>query len=54
VIPRRALLAAVLATPARAEAAWRIVTEYPATAMPGEGIAAFAAAAAGALSIVPS
>ena len=53
-IPRRALLAAVLATPARAEAAWRIVTEYPATAMPGEGIATFAAAAAGALSIVPS
>lgn len=37
---------------------WRIATEYPATAMPGEGIAAFAAAAtrlaAGALAVRPA
>ena len=45
---RRALMAMTpllgLATfPARAEAAeWGIATEYPATAMPGEGIAFFA------------
>jgi TRAP-type C4-dicarboxylate transport system substrate-binding protein len=43
---RRSLVAALLtiaARPARATEAWRIVTEYPATAMPGEGIALFAA-----------
>jgi TRAP-type C4-dicarboxylate transport system substrate-binding protein len=43
---RRTLLASLLtiaAWPARATEAWRIVTEYPATAIPGEGIAAFAA-----------
>lgn len=43
--PRRLLLAtpALLALPARAQAtAWVIGTEYPATAMPGEGIAFFA------------
>jgi len=42
-----ALLASpLLPRPARAAPTWRIVTEYPATAMPGEGIAAFAAAVA--------
>lgn len=51
---RRAVLAGVTAAaaagPLRAEAAtsWRIVTEYPATAMPGEGVTAFAQAASGA------
>jgi TRAP-type C4-dicarboxylate transport system substrate-binding protein len=46
-IPRRAALTlpALLALPARAQAAWTIATEYPATAMPGEGIAFFAAEA---------
>lgn len=41
---RRATLAlpALLALPARAQAFWTIATEYPATAMPGEGIAFFA------------
>jgi len=38
--------------------AWRIVTEYPATAMPGEGVAHFAGAAtrlaAGALAVTPA
>ena len=64
-LPRRPLLASLLGLaaspaapgPARAQAAWRIVTEYPATAMPGEGIAAFAEAAttlaAGTLAVLP-
>ena len=38
-----AALASAAACPARAAEIWRIVTEYPATAMPGEGIASFAA-----------
>src|ERR1700712_4823747 len=46
---RRAVLASLaragLPCAARAEAGWRIVTEYPATAMPGEGVAYFAQAA---------
>lgn len=47
---RRALLGSAALAPlaVRAQAApapWRIVTEYPATAIPGEGIAAFAEAA---------
>ena len=57
---RRLLLASCLAVPAaRAQtaAAWRIATEYPASAMPGEGVAAFAAAATrlsgGALTVTP-
>ncbi len=59
---RRTLLLSLAALPlasraARAEASWRIVTEYPATAMPGEGIARFAEAAtrlsAGALTVRP-
>ena len=44
---RRSLMAALFAVgavPARAAETWRIVTEYPATAITGEGIAAFAAA----------
>lgn len=56
---RRAALSlpALLALPARAraQAAWTIATEYPATAMPGEGIAFFAREAtqraAGALAV---
>ena len=52
-IPRRALLAAAVAAPAWAQPAWRIVTEYPSTAMPGEGISAFCAAVAGVLTITP-
>lgn len=50
-------LAAAGAAPLRAQTApaWRIATEYPANAMPGEGVAAFAAAAtrlaAGALQV---
>ncbi len=49
---RRSLLSALplAAIPAAARAqgaAWRIVTEYPATAIPGEGIAAVAALATG-------
>lgn len=62
---RRHLLAAGLAgvaglaaAPARAAAAWRIATEYPATAMPGEGITHFAEAATrlagGALTVTPA
>ena len=45
---RHVLIAAIAAAaePARAAQTWRIVTEYPATAMPGEGIAHFAAAVA--------
>ena len=42
---RRALMASVMtlaALPARATELWRIITEYPATAMPGEGVAVFA------------
>ncbi len=42
---RRTLMTSLLtlaALPARAAENWRIVTEYPATAMPGEGIKAFA------------
>lgn len=55
---RRVVLAGLLAAPAaRAQTPWRIATEYPAGAMPGEGIAAFAAAAtrlsAGALAVTP-
>ena len=45
---RRALLAAPAALAARRACAapvWRIVTEYPATAIPGEGVATFAEAA---------
>jgi TRAP-type C4-dicarboxylate transport system substrate-binding protein len=47
---RRALLAApvLVALPASAQAAWTIACEYPATAMPGEGIAHFARAASSA------
>lgn len=60
-LQRRSLLALAASPlapgPARAQAAWRIVTEYPATAMPGEGVAAFAEAAtslsAGALTVRP-
>ncbi len=58
---RRTLLAAVpalAAGPARAQTVWRCVTEYPATSMPGEGIATFAGLAAslssGALRCVPA
>ena len=59
---RRGILAAAgagLVRPARAQAAaWRIVTEYPATAIPGEGIAAFAQAvgelSGGALAVAPA
>ena len=62
-LPRRQVLAAALtlgaavppARRAHAAAAWRIATEYPATAMPGEGAAHFAEAAtrgaAGALAV---
>lgn len=43
---RAALFApALLSLPARAAARWTMATEYPATAMPGEGIAFFARAA---------
>lgn len=62
-LPRRAAFAlpALLALPARAQAAdqaaWTIATEYPATAMPGEGIAFFARQVAerggGVLSVTP-
>ncbi len=56
-----ALLAAVVGVRGRqslaADAAWRIVTEYPATAIPGEGISIFAETATrlsgGALTIQP-
>jgi TRAP-type C4-dicarboxylate transport system substrate-binding protein len=46
-LSRRVVLSLPLATafPARAQAAWTIATEYPASAMPGEGIAFFADAA---------
>ena len=58
---RRALLGGAVLVPfARARAApapWRIVTEYPATAIPGEGISVFAEAATrlsrGALVVTP-
>ena len=58
---RRALLAlvpaALAARGARAATEWRIVTEYPANAMPGEGIAHFARAATrlsgGSLAVTP-
>jgi TRAP-type C4-dicarboxylate transport system substrate-binding protein len=61
-LPRRILLALAPAALAirRAQAAteWRIVTEYPASAMPGEGITHFAEAAtrlsAGAITIRPA
>ncbi len=55
-----ALLLAALPDPrpASAQRSWRIVTEYPATAMPGEGIATFAESAtrlaAGALTVTPA
>ena len=52
-----ALLAAPRLPRAQGSVTWRIATEYPASAMPGEGIAAFAAAAtrlaAGALVVQP-
>ncbi|HEY4250683.1 MAG TPA: TRAP transporter substrate-binding protein DctP [Roseomonas sp.] len=58
---RRPLLASLLAVAvvrtARAEAAWTLATEYPRTAMPGEGVQHFAEAAtrlaAGALTVTP-
>ena len=63
---RRPLLASLALVPAgllrargglAAGAVWDIVTEYPATSMPGEGVAHFAAAAtrlsAGALAVRP-
>ncbi len=58
---RRGLLAggvaAVAGGSARAAERWRLVTEYPATAIPGEGVAVFAEAAtrlsAGALVVEP-
>ncbi len=48
-IARRHLAALPLlaAIPAQAAATWTIATEYPATSLPGEGIAAFATAASG-------
>jgi TRAP-type C4-dicarboxylate transport system substrate-binding protein len=61
-LTRRPLLASLLAvTAARgagaAEPTWTLATEYPRTAMPGEGVAHFAAAAtrlaAGALTVTP-
>jgi TRAP-type C4-dicarboxylate transport system substrate-binding protein len=59
-LQRRALMASLLtltALPARATEQWRIITEYPATAMPGEGIAVFAAGATdlsnGTLTVTP-
>lgn len=58
-LARRAALAApfLLIRPARAQAAWTIATEYPATAMPGEGVAFFAAQATeragGVLAVTP-
>ena len=46
-LPRRAVLAApsLLALPARAQTSWAMATEYPATAITGEGVAFFARAA---------
>ncbi|MBL6079029.1 TRAP transporter substrate-binding protein [Belnapia sp. T18] len=63
-LSRRPLIAALLASGGtlapgrgRATVAWRIATEYPASAMPGEGIAHFAEAAGrlanGALTVEP-
>ncbi|MBR0644116.1 TRAP transporter substrate-binding protein [Plastoroseomonas hellenica] len=60
-LTRRPLLASLLAVtgarPAAAEPTWTLATEYPRTAMPGEGVAHFAAAAtrlaAGALTVTP-
>ncbi|MFC0386993.1 TRAP transporter substrate-binding protein DctP [Muricoccus vinaceus] len=60
--PRRSLLALSLAVltarTVRAAVEWRIATEYPASAMPGEGIAHFAAGAtrlaAGGLVVSPA
>jgi TRAP-type transport system periplasmic protein len=53
-----ALLAIAFASPAVAQTVWEMPTEYPATAMPGEGVATFAAAVekrlAGKLVIKPS
>ena len=50
-------VAALAPRSGRAEAVWRMATEYPATAMPGEGVAHFAQAAtrlsAGTLAIQP-
>ena len=50
-------LPATFAVPARAGVAWRMATEYPATAIPGEGVSFFADAAArlssGAVSVQP-
>jgi TRAP-type C4-dicarboxylate transport system substrate-binding protein len=46
--PRRAILAApalVVGTAQAQPAAWTVATEYPATSIPGEGVAHFAAAA---------
>jgi TRAP-type C4-dicarboxylate transport system substrate-binding protein len=50
-LPRRLILAApaLAAGPARAQpAGWTVATEYPATSIPGEGVAHFAAAASAA------
>ena len=52
------LLGLAAVVPAAAQTVWRMPTEYPATAMPGEGIAVFAVAVAnragGRLTIEPS
>ena len=53
---RRAFLLVAAASPAWATETWRIVTEYPATSMPGEGVAYFADAlnrAAAGLTLMP-
>jgi TRAP-type C4-dicarboxylate transport system substrate-binding protein len=50
-LPRRLILAApaLAAAPARAQpGAWTVATEYPASSIPGEGVAHFAAAASAA------
>ncbi|AXV80805.1 TRAP transporter substrate-binding protein [Ralstonia solanacearum] len=60
--PALAILACAVAAASAAQAAdvvrWRMATEYPATAMPGEGVASFAHEVAlrtgGAMEIVPS
>lgn len=61
-VTRRAVLGAAALAPLAAHAqgaaaAWRIVTEYPASAIPGEGITAFAEAATrlskGAVAVTP-
>jgi len=56
-LPALAAIPARAASPGEAEVRWRMVTEYPATAMPGEGVSFFAAAAgrasSGALTVQP-